>query len=106
MATPPIETQKSEYYSGAQPTGQAPQQMQSGTTQPMFQTAIPLASLQKAPAPVDCPICHTRAMTRTEFHSGNTTQYVLPQSNSPPNPLPILTQPPQQNLTPVPQPKN
>lgn len=39
-----------------------------------FQTAVPLASLQKSPAPVDCPNCRHRGMTRVEYHSGGMTQ--------------------------------
>ncbi|KUJ23058.1 uncharacterized protein LY89DRAFT_679875 [Mollisia scopiformis] len=35
-----------------------------------YQMATPLASLQQGPAPVDCPICGVREMTRTEFVSG------------------------------------
>jgi hypothetical protein len=41
-----------------------------------YQIATPLASLQQDPAPVDCPICGVREMTRTEFVNGGTTQYV------------------------------
>ena len=52
------------------------QVQQMGTQQSNYQTSVPLASLQNAPAPVDCPNCKTRSMTRVEFHSGNTTQYV------------------------------
>lgn len=36
--------------------------------------ATPLGSLQQGPAPVDCPVCGVREMTRTEFVSGGTTQ--------------------------------
>ncbi|KAH7346411.1 LITAF-like zinc ribbon domain-containing protein [Rhexocercosporidium sp. MPI-PUGE-AT-0058] len=38
-----------------------------------YQMATPLASLQQGPAPVDCPVCGVREMTRTEFKSGGTT---------------------------------
>ncbi|KAH7410853.1 LITAF-like zinc ribbon domain-containing protein [Cadophora sp. MPI-SDFR-AT-0126] len=38
-----------------------------------YQMATPLASLQQGPAPVDCPVCGVREMTRTEFVSGGTT---------------------------------
>jgi lipopolysaccharide-induced tumor necrosis factor-alpha factor len=38
-----------------------------------FAAATPLASLQEFPAPVDCPLCKVRQMTRTEYLSGNKT---------------------------------
>merc|ERR1711964_717937 len=38
-----------------------------------YQMATPLGSLQQGPAPVDCPVCGVREMTRTEFVSGGTT---------------------------------
>ena len=62
---------KQEYYAPQQQ-----QQQQQQVAQPLqtYNTATPLASLQDSPAPVDCPICHTRAMTRVEAMSGNTTQ--------------------------------
>jgi len=60
---------KQEYY--------APQQQQQQVAAPQqstYQTAVPLASLQDKPAPVDCPMCKNRAMTRIDAVSGNTTQ--------------------------------
>ena len=42
-----------------------------------YQNATPLASLQQGPAPVDCPVCNVREMTRTEYVSGGTTQLVI-----------------------------
>ncbi|KAL3422057.1 Cell death-inducing p53-target protein 1-like protein [Phlyctema vagabunda] len=45
----------------------------SNGTATQFQTASPLHALQKAPSPVDCPVCGTRNMTRTEYASGGTT---------------------------------
>ena len=59
----------------------APQQQQQQQQQPpqqMYQTAVNLANLQEAPAPVDCPVCRHRALTVVDMHAGNTTQYVLP----------------------------
>ncbi|KAH8597874.1 LITAF-like zinc ribbon domain-containing protein [Bisporella sp. PMI_857] len=35
--------------------------------------ATPLASLTQGPAPVDCPSCGVRELTRQEFESGGTT---------------------------------
>ncbi|CAG8961049.1 hypothetical protein HYFRA_00002590 [Hymenoscyphus fraxineus] len=49
---------------GAQPGG-AP-----GRT---FQNVTPLASLGRSPAPVDCPACGQRSMTRIAFLAGNYT---------------------------------
>ncbi|MCJ1233158.1 hypothetical protein MMC14_001113 [Varicellaria rhodocarpa] len=69
-------------------TGQQPQQT-PGVSMPMpqqqqqpqqsmaqgqqYQTAIPLYALGPGPAPVDCPVCHVRALTRVEYETGNTT---------------------------------
>ncbi|KAH6713917.1 LITAF-like zinc ribbon domain-containing protein [Leptodontidium sp. MPI-SDFR-AT-0119] len=38
-----------------------------------YQMATPLASLQQGPAPVDCPVCGVREMTRAEYVTGGTT---------------------------------
>ncbi len=96
-STPAIETAPPTYPAPAAVTNekhaygteqQAPQQdIQNGAPQQTFQvgagtgaskgnyqTATPLGSLQQGPAPVDCPVCGVREMTRTEFHSGGTTQ--------------------------------
>ncbi|KAL8993196.1 MAG: hypothetical protein Q9169_006527 [Polycauliona sp. 2 TL-2023] len=83
MSSPPIHDQpKQEYYAG-QEHNPAPihQQGSMPMQQPQvqaqgYQTAVPLANLQDAAAPVDCPACHMRALTKTEYHSGNTTKYV------------------------------
>lgn len=53
-----------------QPSQQSVPVMQK---QSMYQSAIPLASLQGNPAPVDCPICHNREMTRVDYQSGGYT---------------------------------
>ncbi|KAI4211705.1 MAG: hypothetical protein LQ351_005479 [Letrouitia transgressa] len=75
MASPPVDPQKQEYY-----PQQQQQPVQHQQTMPVqqvsgYQTAVPLINLQEAAAPVDCPSCRSRALTRTEFHSGNTTKY-------------------------------
>ena len=97
--SPPMATaEKQEYYSTTQPIDPNTQQdrsvpmqqqqmpmhqstmpMQQPMQQPMqtqstYQTAVPLGNLQEAAAPVDCPVCRQRALTRTEYVSGNTTQ--------------------------------
>jgi len=38
-----------------------------------YPTATPLASLQQAPTPVDCPLCGVREMTVTEYKAGGYT---------------------------------
>jgi hypothetical protein len=77
MASPPIE--KGSYY------GQGPQPVQQGIPMQGFQqqqqqsqyhVAMPLQNLLEGAAPVDCPACHTRTLTRTEYVSGNTTMWV------------------------------
>ncbi|CAN9081305.1 hypothetical protein CC77DRAFT_625627 [Alternaria alternata] len=55
-------------HAGAQP-GMPPQQ-QSGA---VYQNATPIASLNRGPAPADCPACGQRAMTNVAFETGNTT---------------------------------
>lgn len=70
MASPPAYPPKREYYS-AQPHQM---QQQQPVQQTGYQTAIPLANLEDVAAPADCPRCHMRALTVTEFHSGRTTQ--------------------------------
>lgn len=95
--SPPMATaEKQEYYAAAQPIDPNMQQdrtvpMQQQQQMPMhqntmpmqqpmqqqqstYQTAVPLGNLQEAAAPVDCPVCRQRALTRTEYVSGNTTQ--------------------------------
>ena len=77
--------EKQEYFTAAQPVDQMKQQpmaqqqmpMQGTQMQPsMYQSATPLGNLAEASAPADCPVCRQRALTRVEYHAGNTTQYV------------------------------
>ena len=77
--------EKQEYFIAAQPVDQMKQQpmaqqqmpMQGTQMQPsMYQSATPLGNLAEASAPADCPVCRQRALTRVEYHAGNTTQYV------------------------------
>jgi lipopolysaccharide-induced tumor necrosis factor-alpha factor len=42
-----------------------------------YKTTIPIAILGRSGAPVDCPSCGNREMTRTNFKAGNSTQYVV-----------------------------
>ncbi|KAL8645825.1 MAG: hypothetical protein Q9210_006493, partial [Variospora velana] len=78
MASPPMDPPKQGYYASEQP--QATTTLQHQPSMPMqqqqqsgYQTATPLANLQDAAAPADCPACRMRALTKIEFHSGNTT---------------------------------
>jgi lipopolysaccharide-induced tumor necrosis factor-alpha factor len=57
------------------PPGQVIQQMvQPG--QPIYQTSTPLNLLNRYAAPVDCPACGQRGITRIAYIVGNTTQWV------------------------------
>ncbi|ORX99539.1 LITAF-like zinc ribbon domain-domain-containing protein [Clohesyomyces aquaticus] len=77
---PAIQQQGSYGMQGQQQPGvqqhQAPQnpgmppQQQSGT---VYQSATPIASLNRSPAPADCPACGQRAMTNVSYEIGNTT---------------------------------
>ncbi|KAH8656210.1 LITAF-like zinc ribbon domain-containing protein [Tricladium varicosporioides] len=53
------------------PQQQQPMQMKPG--QRTYQNATPLASLGRSPAPIDCPTCGQRSMSRIEYIVGNTT---------------------------------
>jgi len=44
--------------------------------QQTFINASPLSSLNMSSAPVDCPMCGARAVTRITFVAGSQTQYV------------------------------
>ena len=48
-----------------------PPQQQSGT---VYQNATPIPSLNRSPAPADCPACGQRALTTVAYETGNTTQ--------------------------------
>lgn len=47
-----------------------PPQHQSGT---VYQNAIPIANLNRSPAPADCPACGQRSLTNISYETGNTT---------------------------------
>ena len=73
---------KPEYYTQPQP-GMMQQQSQQSVPQlgiqplqqqqSQYRNATPLHSLGESQAPVDCPSCGHRTLTRTEYHSGQTT---------------------------------
>ncbi|KAF2197203.1 hypothetical protein GQ43DRAFT_381531, partial [Delitschia confertaspora ATCC 74209] len=52
------------------PGPHAPPQKQGGT---VYQHATPIASLNRAPSPTDCPACGQRAMTTVSYEVGNST---------------------------------
>jgi hypothetical protein len=55
----------------------APPQAQPMGAPQTYYTALPIIALSQGPAPVDCPVCRKRALTRIEFQAGNTTQWVF-----------------------------
>ncbi|GLA35748.1 hypothetical protein AnigIFM63309_000768 [Aspergillus niger] len=64
------------------PAGQTPeiqphqpqQTFYAGSQHPSgYNTPTPLYALQKTPAPVDCPACGERKMTRVEAETGSST---------------------------------
>lgn len=76
------------------PAGQTPeiqphqpqQTFYAGSQHPSgYNTPTPLYALQKTPAPVDCPACGERKMTRVEAETGSSTQYVHVLHNGEPN---------------------
>ncbi|OOF93057.1 hypothetical protein ASPCADRAFT_209690 [Aspergillus carbonarius ITEM 5010] len=72
---PPTYTQPPQIQN---PTSQSPhlpqQTFYAGSQHPSgYNTPTPLYALQKGPAPVDCPACGQRQMTRVQAESGNTT---------------------------------
>ncbi|KAL9623426.1 MAG: hypothetical protein Q9160_002319 [Pyrenula sp. 1 TL-2023] len=91
MGTPPAQPQQQPPFQQQQPMAYAPA---AGS---QYQTAVAIPNLGMGSAPVDCPSCGRRGMTRTEYVVGNTTQYVpLHFSSStttsfPYSPLPSIT---------------
>lgn len=49
---------------------------QQSVLQRRFTNAFPLSALNMSPAPVDCPVCSERELTRIDYVSGNHTQYI------------------------------
>ena len=87
MASPPAQMEHKGSYGAPPPAGvemhhqpsygQGIPQQQMGHPPMMqqptqYQTATPLQSLGEGASPVDCPACHQRALTRTDYVSGNT----------------------------------
>lgn len=64
------------------PPTYAPPPMQPQTG--VYMASVPLQSLNMGPAPVDCPLCGTRTLTKINYEAGNQTQSVpLPLKNIP-----------------------
>jgi hypothetical protein len=55
-------------------TSQQPAPQQAVGALRMYHTAMPIIALTQGAAPVDCPVCRQRAVTRTEYEAGSTTQ--------------------------------
>ncbi|MCJ1259095.1 hypothetical protein MMC24_006930 [Lignoscripta atroalba] len=69
------------YQQGTQPISPVQNQNQNQNQnqekqQHQYKTVTPLHALGPGTAPVDCPACGQRALTRIDYQSGNTTQYV------------------------------
>jgi len=60
-----------QQFAGQQPMPQQVSQKQQ------YANATPIQSLGRGSAPVDCPACGQRALTRIQYETGNSTQYVL-----------------------------
>ncbi|KAH7139359.1 LITAF-like zinc ribbon domain-containing protein [Dendryphion nanum] len=67
--SPPPQQQFQQPQPQPQNPGMPPQQ-QSGT---VYQNATPIPSLNRGPAPADCPACGQRSMTTVAYEVGNTT---------------------------------
>lgn len=79
MGSPPAQIKQETSYYGAQPVQSPPPQQVPQVLAPppsQYHTSTPLQSLQEGPAPVDCPSCRTRHVTRVTYLSGNTTMCV------------------------------
>jgi len=70
---PPQPQQGQQGYMSPQPGAGAPVAAPQGGQSAQFQSATPIASLGRGPAPADCPACGQRAMTNVAFEVGNST---------------------------------
>lgn len=69
--SPAPQQPQAAYSQPLQPQPGMPPQQPSG---PVYQNAVPIANLQRGPAPADCPACGQRSMTNTAYETGGTTQ--------------------------------
>ena len=49
---------------------------QDYTTQQIFIAALPLDELKEGPAPVDCPACGVRNLTKREYRVGDNAAFI------------------------------
>jgi hypothetical protein len=49
---------------------------QESSAQPTFIAALPLAELKEGPAPVDCPACGVRTLTKREYRVGDNASFI------------------------------
>ncbi|KAG0638450.1 hypothetical protein HOY80DRAFT_169920 [Tuber brumale] len=56
-----------------QPQQQQPQFPVSGGAPALYINTVPLQSLTRSPAPVQCPVCGARGLTVVSYETGNTT---------------------------------
>jgi lipopolysaccharide-induced tumor necrosis factor-alpha factor len=70
----PMATPQQEHVNASEAKGHYAAEQQQAQGKPRYQTVTPLGSLTQGAAPVDCPVCGVREMTKTEFVSGGTTQ--------------------------------
>ena len=47
----------------------------------VYRDAVPVGSLMRVPAPVDCPACGARALTKTSYEVGSANQYAIHFNN-------------------------
>ncbi|KZF23398.1 hypothetical protein L228DRAFT_267405 [Xylona heveae TC161] len=74
--SPPLQQQYTQSPVGAispAPQQQQQQQQQQNSNEKTYKNATPLAVLGRSAAPVDCPACGNRCMTRITYKTGNTT---------------------------------
>ena len=75
---PPQQYTQQQYVPQQLPQQQYVQQV----PQQMFMNATPLSGLNMSSAPVDCPMCGVRSLTRMDFVAGSQTQYIPSSEHS------------------------
>lgn len=74
QSPPPQQMQGQFVQPGQQQYAQvAPQPQMQASTGTQFHNATPIASLNRSPAPADCPACGQRSMTQVAYEIGNST---------------------------------
>jgi hypothetical protein len=67
-----------ENMSGNDSKGPTPSQ--DYASQAIFIAVLPLDGLREGPAPVDCPACGVRSLTKREYHVGTRAKYIQVRS--------------------------